>query len=128
MTILLTLGQSLSDAEGSGTLAQILGIITGLVGLIGTGISTYFAIKAVIEKNKGKSLADIWKLVMSMADDAMKAAEASGKKGKDKKKMVIDAVNAAALAAGIDVSPFIEQLGAYIDQTIAFVNDLSKKG
>lgn len=105
----------------------IIAILTGLGGLIGTGISTYFAIKAVIEKNKGKSFAQIWTLVMSMADDAMKAAEASGKEGKDKKKMVIDAVNAAALAAGIDVSPFIEQLGAYIDQTITFVNDLSKK-
>ena len=60
-----------------------------LGGLIGTGISTYFAIKAVIEKNKGKSLADIWKLVMSMADDAMKAAEASGKKGEDKRKWLL---------------------------------------
>lgn len=107
---------------------QLITLLAGLVGLIGTGISTYFAIKAVIEKNKGKSLADIWELVMVIADNAMKAAEASGKKGADKKKMVIDAVNAAALAAGIDVSPFTEQLSAYIDQTIAFVNDFSKKG
>lgn len=114
-------------AEWFDTTQGIVALITALAGLIGTGVSTFFMVKAVIEKNKGKSFAQIWTLVMSMADDAMKAAEASGKKGKDKKKMVIDAVNAAALAAGIDVSPFIEQLGAYIDQTITFVNDLSKK-
>ena len=110
-----------------GMVETIIALLTGLVGLIGTGISTYFTIKAIIEKNKGKSFMQLWTLVMSMADDAMKAAEASGKKGADKKKMVIDAVNAAALAAGIDVSPFTEQLSAYIDQTIAFVNDLNKK-
>ncbi len=113
--------------EWLGTAQQVITLLVALGGLIGTGISTYFAIKAVIEKNKGKSLADIWKLVMSMADDAMKAAEASGKKGEDKKKMVIDAVNAAALAAGIDISPLTGQLGAYIDQAIAFVNDMTKK-
>lgn len=115
---------AIEEPEPWGT---IIALLTGLVGLIGTGISTYFTIKAIIEKNKGKSLADIWELIMSIADEAMKAAEASGKKGEDKKKMVIDAVNAAALAAGIDVSPFTEQLSAYIDQTIAFVNDLNKK-
>ena len=111
-------------------LATAQGIVTLLIalgGLIGTGISTYFAIRAVIEKNKGKSLAEIWKLVMSMADDAMKAAEASGKSGADKKQMVIDAVNAAAKAAGVDISAFTEQLSAYIDQTIAFVNGMTKK-
>ena len=111
-------------------LATAQGIVTLLIalgGLIGTGISTYFAIRAVIEKNKGKSLAEIWKFVMSMADDAMKAAEASGKAGADKKQMVIDAVNAAAKAAGIDISAFTEQLSAYIDQTIAFVNGMTKK-
>ena len=69
-------------------ITEVIGLLVALVGLIGTGISTYFTIKAIIEKNKGKSLADIWKLVMSIADEAMKAAEASGKKGADKKKMV----------------------------------------
>ena len=122
MIILVTLKEFLKTAEG------VISFIVALGGLIGTGISTYFAIKAVIEKNKGKSAKEIWALIMKVADEAMKSAEASGKAGADKKQMVIDAVNAAALAAGIDVSPFTEQLGAYIDQTIAFVNDLSKKG
>lgn len=101
-------------------------LITGLVGLVGTGISTYFAIKAVIEKNKGKSMAEIWALIMSMADSAMKAAEASGKAGADKKQMAIEGVKASALAAGIDIAPFIDQLSAYIDQTITFVNGMTK--
>lgn len=110
--------------EWLGTAQQIITLIVGLVGLIGTGVSTFFMIKAVIAKNKDKSLAEIWSLIMSMADSAMKAAEASGKAGADKKQMAIDAVKASALSAGIDVSPFIDQLSAYIDQAIAFVNGM----
>lgn len=71
----------------------VIALLAGLGGLIGTYISTYFAIKAVIEKNKGKSLADIWELVMVIADDAMKAAEASGKKVKTKRKWFCNSNN-----------------------------------
>ena len=109
------------------TTQQVITLIIALTGLVGTAISTFFAIKAVIAKNKGKSFAEIWSLVMTMADNAMKAAEASGKKGEDKKQMAIEAVKASALAAGIDISPFVDQLSAYIDQAIAFVNDITKK-
>lgn len=109
------------------TTQQVIALIVALAGLIGTGVSTYFMIKAVIEKNKGKSIAEIWALLMSMADSAMKAAETSGKSGADKKQMVIEAVKASALAAGIDISPFINQLSAYIDQAVSFVNGMTKK-
>lgn len=113
--------------EWLGTVQQILSLIVALAGLIGTGISTYFAIKAVIEKNKGKSLAEIWTLLMAMTDEAMKAAEASGKAGADKKQMVMDTVAASAKAAGLDLSLFTKQLSDYIDQTVAFVNGMKKK-
>jgi len=109
------------------TAQGIIALISGLVGLITAGVTTFFMVKAIIEKNKGKTFAEIWKLLMSMADEAMKAAEKSGKAGADKKAMVMEIIKASALAAGIDVSPFIDQLSAYIDQTIAFVNGMTKK-
>lgn len=109
-----------------GTAEQIIALVVGLVGLIGTGVSTFFMIKAVIAKNKGKSAAEIWALLMSMADSAMKEAEASGKAGADKKVMAMEAIKASALSAGIDISPFVDQLDAYIEQTIAFVNGMKK--
>lgn len=109
------------------TLQQVLVITTGLVGLIGTGVSTFFAIKAVIQRNKEKSLGEIWNLVIEIADAAMKEAEASGKKGKAKKEMAISIINASALVAGIDLEPFTTQLSAYIDDTIKFVNDITSK-
>lgn len=109
-----------------GEIIELIKLVLALVGLIGTGVSTFFAIKATIAKNKGKSMAEIWALIMSMADSAMKAAEASGKVGADKKQMAIEGVKASALAAGIDIAPFIDQLSAYIDQTITFVNGMTK--
>lgn len=109
------------------TLQTIVTLVTGLFGLIGTGVSTFFMVKAIIQKNKGKSATEIWNLLLTMADNAMKAAEASGKSGADKKAMAMEAIKASALAAGIDISAFINQLDAYIEETIKFVNDLTKK-
>ena len=63
---------------------------------------------------------------MSMTDAAMKEAEASQKSGEDKKKMVLDSVNAACKSAGLDMSLFLDQLNTYIDQTISFVNQMKK--
>ena len=57
----------------------------------------------------------------------MKAAEQSCSRGEDKKAMVIEAVNAGAKAAGLDISAFTSQLSAYIDQTIDFINKFPKK-
>ena len=54
----------------------------------------------------------------------MSKAEESGKKGKAKKEMVIDAVKAACQEAGIDADPFIDQLVAFIDQSISFANTI----
>ena len=102
------------------TAQQVLTLISGLIGV-------FFAIKATIQKNKNKSANEIWSLVMQMANEAMRAAEKSGANGEDKKAMVVKAVNAAAKAAGIDISAFTAQLSAYIDQTIDFINKFPKK-
>ena len=104
----------------------IITLITGLVGLIGTGIGAYFAIKNWIKLVKEKNANEIWKMIMEMADAAMKEAEKSCKAGADKKTMVIESVKASCKAAGINIDLFIDQLADYIDQTISFVNKMKK--
>ena len=61
---------------------------------------------------------------MKIADEAMAAAEKTGAAGVDKKTMVVESVKASCKAAGIDADEFIDQLLDYIDQCIAFVNDM----
>ena len=109
------------------TVNGLIALITGLVGLIGTGVGAYFAIKSWIKATKEKSAKEIWSMIMSVADTAMKQAEESGKSGKAKKQIAMDIVKESCKAAGIDISAFIDQLSAYIDQTIGFVNEMSKK-
>ena len=104
----------------------IITLITGLAGLIGTGIGAYFAIKNWIKLVKEKNANEIWKMIMEMADAAMKEAEKSCKAGADKKTMVIDSVKAGCKSVGLDISNFLNQLDAYIDQTISFVNQMKK--
>jgi hypothetical protein len=41
--------------------------------------------------------------------------------------MVMQTITASAAAAGLDITPFVTQLDLYIEQTIAFVNKMSKK-
>lgn len=108
------------------TVNGLIALITGLIGLIGTGIGAYFAIKNWIKALKEKNAQEIWITIQTMADAAMKEAEASGKTGADKKQMVINAVKAGCQSAGLDLDTFIDQLGAYIDQTIDFVNGMTK--
>ena len=105
----------------------LIALITGLLGLIGTGIGAFFAIKNWIKATKEKSSSEIWSMICSMADAAMKEAEQSGKSGADKKEMVINSVKAACKTAGIDLDAFIDQLGSYIDQCIDFANSINKE-
>ena len=104
----------------------IVTLISALVALIGTGMGVYFAIKNFIKLMKSNTKEQNWKLIMKIADAAMETAEKSGKKGADKKQMVIESVKASCKAAGIDADQFIDQLVDYIDQTIAFVNSMKK--
>jgi hypothetical protein len=96
----------------------------GLLSLIGIGCSTFFAVKNWITVLKTKQKAELWVLIMEIADTAMKEAEASKASGADKKSMVINAVKAGAESAGLDISDFLTQLDLYIDQTIDFVNKM----
>lgn len=105
----------------------LISLITALVGLIGTGVGAFFAIKNWIKATKEKSAKEIWAMIMEMADAAMKEYEHSTLSGADKKKAVIEAVKSGCKSAGVDLDLFIDQLSDYIDQTIAFVNDMSKK-
>ena len=109
------------------TVQEIIALVTGLCGLVSAGIGAYFAIKNWIKVTKNKNAQEIWAMIMEIADTAMKEAEKSCKTGADKKTMVIDAVKASCKAAGLDLDLFIDQLSDYIDQTISFVNDMSKK-
>ena len=108
------------------TINGIITLITGLVGLIGTGIGAYFAIKNWITVLKTKNSQEVWSLIMEMADAAMKEAEASMNDGETKKQMVTDTVKASCKAAGIDAELFVNQLSDYIDSTIKFVNSMKK--
>ena len=108
------------------TVNGLIALITGLCGLIGTGIGAFFAIKNWIAATKEKSAKEIWAMIIGMADAAMKEAEKSGKAGAEKKQMVIDSVKAACKAANLNIDDFIDQLSDYIDQTIDFINDMSK--
>ena len=108
------------------TVQEIIALVTGLCGLVSAGIGAYFAIKNWIAVTKNKNAQEIWAMIMEMADAAMKEAERSCKTGADKKKMVIDSVKAGCKSAGLDISNFLDQLDAYIDQTISFVNQMKK--
>ena len=109
------------------TVQEIIALVTGLCGLVSAGIGAYFAIKNWIAVTKNKNAQEIWAMIMEIADTAMKEAEKSCKTGADKKTMVIDTVKASCKAAGLDLDSFIDQLSDYIDQTINFVNAMSKK-
>ena len=104
----------------------IIALITGLLGLIGTGIGTYFAVKNWITMMKTKNSQEVWTMIMEIADSSMKEAEASMQDGETKKQIVIDSVKASCKVAGINIDLFLDQLSNYIDSTIKFVNDMKK--
>lgn len=105
---------------------ELLLLITGLAGLISAGIAAYFAVVNFVKNLKGKNSLEIWTLIMSIADAAMKEAEASQLDGEGKKQLVIDAVKAGLDAANLDISDFLDQLSKYIDDTIEFTKGMQK--
>ena len=62
-------------AEWITTANGIVTLITGLVGLIGTGVGAYFAIRNWITVLKTKNSQEVWSMIMSVADAAMKEVE-----------------------------------------------------
>lgn len=111
-------------AEFLQTANGLIALITALVGLIGTGVSAFFAIKTLIKARKEKTLQENWELIKTMALAAMSKAEESGKKGADKKNIVIESVKEGCKAAGINLDAFIDQLVSFIDQSITFANTI----
>lgn len=106
------------------TIQQILAIIAALVGLISTGVGAFFTIKTLIKSRKDKTFQENWELIKTMAMTAMSKAEETGASGADKKTMVIEAVKEGCKAAGINLDAFIDQLMAFIDQSITFANTI----
>lgn len=108
----------------------IIALITGLVGLIGTAVGAYFAIKNWITVLKTKNSQEIWTMIMEIADAAMTEAERAANEGliekAAKKQMVIDTVKAGCKAAGVNLDLFIDQLSDYIDSSIKFFNNMNK--
>lgn len=107
-------------------LKEIIPLLTGLAGLVSTGIAAYFAVVNLIQNFKGKKATEIWNLIMTIADAAMREAEASQLDGEGKKQLVMDTVKAGLDAAGLDIADFIDQLSKYIDETIAFTKEMQK--
>lgn len=104
----------------------VVALVSGLLGLLGTGVGVFFAIKNWLKLTKEKSNNELWQMIMDVADEAMKEAEAQKLSGAEKKEIVIETVKATLLEAGLDISDFIDQLSDYIDQTIKFVKDMKK--
>ena len=109
-----------------GTAEGILSLIGGLVGILAGIPSVIFAIWALIKSFKGKNAQAIWEAIKIATDAAMKTVEAQGGAGADKKKLVIETVKATLKSQGVDISAFLDQLSAYIDECIAFANERQK--
>ena len=105
---------------------EILALVTAFVGLVGSGVGAFFAIKNYIKLKKEKSAKEIWASIQLAADTAMKEAEKSIKSGVDKKTMVMNTVKETLKSQGINIDSFIDQLSSYIDETISFVNGMTK--
>lgn len=110
------------------TVNGLIALITGLLGLIGTGIGAFFTIKSFIQKNKDNTAQQNWKLIMQAADAAMKVVEHSDwSTSADKKNAAINIVKESCEAIGLDITMFADQLSAYIDQCINWYNQMNKK-
>lgn len=104
----------------------LIALITAFFGLCGTAAGAFMAIKSMLKSRKDKTFKENLELLKSVADKAMVAAEKSGKSGADKKQMVMDATKEAARAAGLNFDLFIDQISAFIEQSINWYNSLTK--
>ena len=58
---------------------QLIALITALVGLIGTGVGAFIAIRQFIKNAKTKSASELWNMITVAADAAMTAASKAAK-------------------------------------------------
>lgn len=108
------------------TAQQLITLLTAFFGLLGTAAGAFLTIRQFIKANKDNTFKQNWELIMKIADVAMQEAERTGLKGADKKAQVIETTKAGCKAVGINIDSFLDQLSAYIDQTINFVNGMNK--
>ena len=111
----------LDTAEGIITL-----VITGL-SLLAAIPSVYFGFKSLFKNLKDKSAQDIWKAIETAADTAMETVEQENLDGADKKELVIETVKKTLQSQGVDISDFLDQLSAYIDDCVEFANRMNSK-
>ena len=104
----------------------LIALLTGLCGLIGTGIGAFFAIRNWVKLMKQKSAKEVWNTIMIAADAAMEEVEHLEAYGNDAKKIAMEMVKKTCEAAGLDISAFVDQLSAYIDDCVAFHNRMNK--
>ena len=113
--------------EWIGTVQGIITLIISLVSLISGGVTAFIGIRSLIKSMKEKSFKENWETIKALADAAMKEYEHSALKGAAKKTAVINSVKAGAHAAGINIDLFLDQLSAFIDQSISWYNNMQNK-
>lgn len=103
-----------------GLISLIIGLIGSISALIPTAIKLFAAVKELV-KNKN------WTKIMAIADKAMEEAEKSGKSGAEKKEMAISIVSASCKELGVALDEeLLTKLATYIEDTIAYFNDMTK--
>ena len=81
-----------------------IALLSGAMGFIGTCTGVFFAIKTKLKSLKDKSTAEIWSLLMSIADKAMQEASYKFPKlgsGAERREFVLNLVQETCLAEGI---------------------------
>lgn len=108
----------------------LITLITGGVALLGSLVGLIISIRGWWKTAKAKAKEEgaryIWDTIMAAADNAMVAIERTDLYAGDAKKAALEMVIASCKGMGIDVEPFITQLSAYIDDCIAFHNNLNE--
>lgn len=101
---------------------SLIALIVGLLGAIGALIPTIVKLVkslTTIAKNKD------WDKIKNIAIAAIESAEASQKKGEEKKQMVIESVKAGCQEAGVVLDEdLLNNLSTYIDSMIAYFNKM----
>lgn len=105
----------------------LIALITAFCGLVATAISLFALIKKILKEKKNQEASATMEQIKAMALAAMAKAEESGKAGKEKKQIVIDSVTEALKSQGVNITPFLSQLDAFINQSIEFANQIKPK-
>lgn len=103
-----------------GLIILICSLVAAIAGLVPTGIKLYRVLKQLVKDRN-------WKKIIQFASAAMKQAEASGKKAKEKKVIVIESVVAACKEIGVEIDEKqLKDLSDYIDELIKWHNDMNE--